>query len=252
MAPQRPTRRNPFTGYRASRISRRAALRGAGIGAAGLAGAVLIGCSDSDEGASTPAAGAGGGSGGGETAATPTSAPEEMVSGGSLIHGIGAEVLNNLDPSTGQSGGEHKYFWTMFDSLVDYNPSGVPDPAYSLAESWEIQSPTTIAFTLRQGVKFHNGEEFNAEVVKWNVERIQDPATKSAAAGQMAPIATVEVVDDSHVTFELERPKWRAADAPRGSRWAAVATGCDRGGGRPVRSGTDRNRRLPIQGMGAR
>ena len=126
--------------------------------------------------------------------------------GGRLIHGLGAGALNNLDPSTGQSGGEHKHFWTMFDSLVDYNANGEPDPAYSLAESWEIESPTKITFTLRPGVKFHNGEEFNAEVVRWNVDHIQDPATKSAAAGQMAPIQNVEVVDDLHVNFELERP----------------------------------------------
>jgi len=210
MAQERPRRRSVFTGYRTTQISRRAALRGLAVGTAGLAGAVLIGCGDSDDGSPTATAtesgggGSGGGAGGGT--ATATEAPVAQRSGGSLVHGIGADVVNSLDPHRGQSGGEHKYFWTMFNSLVDYNANGEPDPAYSLAEAWEIESPTKINFTLRQGIKFHNGEDFNAEVVKWNVAHVQDPDTKSAAAGQMAPIVAVDAIDDYHVSIELDQP----------------------------------------------
>jgi peptide/nickel transport system substrate-binding protein len=166
---------------------------------------VLIGCGDSDDSTSTAEA-TSTAAGGVATGSATQASPSETRGGGRLIHGIGADVINSLDPHAGQSGGEHKYFWTMFDSLVDYNPGGEPDPAYSLAEAWEIESPTRISFTLRQGIKFHNGEDFNAETVKWNVERVQNPDTKSAAAGQMAPIQSVEVVDDYHVVFELDQP----------------------------------------------
>ena len=44
-----------------------------------------------------------------------------------------------------------------------------------LAESWEQLDDTTVQFKLRQGVTFHNGEPFNAETVKYNVERIWMP-----------------------------------------------------------------------------
>lgn len=205
MEPTPRRRREVFTGYGRRKISRRAALRGFAVGSAGLAAAALIGCGDDDDD-DDDGGPAGGGGGGGATATATGTAATPTRSGGSLVHGVGTQVLNSLDPHAGQSGGEHKFFWTMFDSLVDYNPSGAPDPAYSLAESWEIVSPTEITFTLREGVKFHNGEDFNAEVVKWNVERVQDPATKSAAAGQMAPIQTVSVIDDRHVSFTLDRP----------------------------------------------
>ena len=48
-----------------------------------------------------------------------------------------------------------------------------------LAESWDIPDPQTYVFHLRQGVKFHNGDELTAEDVKATVERILDEATGS-------------------------------------------------------------------------
>ncbi|MDA1003752.1 MAG: ABC transporter substrate-binding protein, partial [Chloroflexi bacterium] len=70
----------------------------------------------------------------------------------------------------------------------------------------QVIEPTKIAFTLRSGITFHNGEPFNAEAVAWNVAHVQAPETNSAAAGQMAPITSVEVVDDTHVNFVLDKP----------------------------------------------
>ena len=68
--------RNYWSRMMGSRISRRGALRGAGIGAAGLAGAALIGCGDDDDDDDDDDGGGGGGGGGGATAtAAPTTAP---------------------------------------------------------------------------------------------------------------------------------------------------------------------------------
>ena len=60
--------------YWSRRVNRRTALRGAALGATGLAGAVLIGCSDSDEDPTEAPGGGGGGGGGGQATAAPTTA----------------------------------------------------------------------------------------------------------------------------------------------------------------------------------
>jgi peptide/nickel transport system substrate-binding protein len=44
-----------------------------------------------------------------------------------------------------------------------------------LAESWEQIDPTTMRFKLRQGVTFHNGNPFNAEAVKYSLDKVLDP-----------------------------------------------------------------------------
>src|SRR5262249_39986399 len=52
-------------------------------------------------------------------------------------------------------------------------------PAPMLATGWKVVNDTTWEFTLKQGVKFHNGEPFNATSVKATMDYIKDPANKS-------------------------------------------------------------------------
>jgi peptide/nickel transport system substrate-binding protein len=58
----------------------------------------------------------------------------------------------------------------MYDALVELDPKLQPRAA--LAESWEAVDETTWRFKLRQGVKFHNGEDFNADSVKYSLDRL--------------------------------------------------------------------------------
>src|SRR3989475_10760132 len=53
----------------------------------------------------------------------------------------------------------------MYDRLVDRDPKSYR-PSPMLATAWKVVNDTTWEFTLRQGVKFHNGEPFNAQSVK--------------------------------------------------------------------------------------
>jgi peptide/nickel transport system substrate-binding protein len=64
----------------------------------------------------------------------------------------------------------------MYDTLLfrDANLKLIP----WLAESWRMVNPTTWEFKLRKGAKFHNGEDVDAEAVKYSLERIIDPNTK--------------------------------------------------------------------------
>lgn len=84
-------------------------------------------------------------------------------------------------------GGDTYYFRQMFDQLVDADQAGAPDASSSLATAWEIsENPHAITFTLREGVKFHDGTPFNAEAVKKNIERVLDPASKATPRSAFA------------------------------------------------------------------
>jgi ABC-type transport system substrate-binding protein len=93
----------------------------------------------------------------------------------------------------------------LFNSLVtiDAELNYVPD----LAESWEIlEDGKVYVFHLRQGVKFHDGTDFDAEAVRWNYQRMMDPAEKALDAPSYSLVEGVEVVDAHTVKFTLTYP----------------------------------------------
>jgi peptide/nickel transport system substrate-binding protein len=75
-----------------------------------------------------------------------------------------------------------------------------------LAESHRLVNDTTWQFKLRRGVKFHDGEDFNAEAVKFSIERILNPDQKSPSRGLIALIDRVEVVDPYTVNIITKKP----------------------------------------------
>src|SRR3981081_917643 len=64
----------------------------------------------------------------------------------------------------------------IFDKLIQRTAKG--DLAPPLARSWKWMSDTILEFTLRRGVRFHNGDELTADDVKYSFERALDPAKK--------------------------------------------------------------------------
>lgn len=77
-----------------------------------------------------------------------------------------------------------------------------------LATGWEVSDDDlSWTFTLRDDVTFQDGTPFNAEAVKFNIERIKAPETASAlAADILGPITAVEVVDEFTVRFDYDAP----------------------------------------------
>lgn len=75
-----------------------------------------------------------------------------------------------------------------------------------LAESYERIDDTTWEFKLRQGVKFHNGEDFNAEAVKFSLERSLNPEQKSPQRNFVAVIDEIQIVDDYTVRIITDGP----------------------------------------------
>ena len=109
-----------------------------------------------------------------------------------------------LDPHVGTAGSDHNYIKQMFDTLVEIDPAGNPIP--SLAVRWENKGLKVWTFYLRKGVKFHDGTPFNAQAVKFNIERLQDPATKSRVRGIAMSITKMRVINDLTIELTLKAP----------------------------------------------
>ncbi|MFN8522298.1 MAG: ABC transporter substrate-binding protein [Chloroflexota bacterium] len=99
--------------------------------------------------------------------------------------------------------------YLIYDPLFFYerNDKGEWEIRPGLIEKWEM-TPTSGNFQLRQGVKFHDGSDWNADVLKWNFERwINDP--KSIAKGVIDGVDLknpVTVVDPYTVKVNLSTP----------------------------------------------
>ena len=92
----------------------------------------------------------------------------------------------------------------IFDTLVlrDKEMKLVP----GLAVSWKALDDVTWQFKLREGVKFHNGEPFNAQAVKFTIDRVLDPKAKAPTISYIRTIDHVTVVDDYTVNVVTKKP----------------------------------------------
>jgi len=134
-----------------------------------------------------------GGSSGGESAGGPKK-------GGEITIAYGIDV-SNFDPIKGSNGADHALLWPVYETLVKFTPDLQPIPG--LAESWEFENDVTLVLHLRQGVVFHDGTPFNAEAVKFNIERTNG---EGSLVSELKSVQSVEVVDDYTVKLHLARP----------------------------------------------
>lgn len=91
----------------------------------------------------------------------------------------------------------------IFDTLVTRDNNNNLQP--SLATDWKTVNDTTWQFKLRKGVKFQDGEDFNAAAVKYSIERLLDPKTKSPIV-ELSDVKEVDVVDDYTVNIVTKTP----------------------------------------------
>ena len=110
----------------------------------------------------------------------------------------------NLDPTMNLASIRAAVGVSLFDSLVGREADNRFAP--QLAESWKLLDDTTWQFALRRGVVFHDGEPFNAEAVRFTIQRVLDPNQKSPNRANVAEIARVDVVDDATINIVTSRP----------------------------------------------
>lgn len=163
-------------------------------------------------GAAAGSAALGGLAGHGPLAVRSASARQDGTS--TIIFGVGTDV-DELDPRTVDTQEGYIACANVYDCLVLYD-LGATTIRPGLAESWEISEDGLVyTFTLRQGVKFHDGEEFNADaVVAWynsideGAEGSQYDATRMVYMADFITdwIDTVEAVDEYTVRLTLPAP----------------------------------------------
>lgn len=108
----------------------------------------------------------------------------------------------SMDPSMGFST-EVFIFANIYETLVRYNPPGSKERfSPQLATAWESSNEgKTWTFHLRQGVKFHDGTPFNAQAVKFTVERTKK--LNGTVAYFWNVVKDIKITDDYTVVFEL-------------------------------------------------
>src|SRR5215813_4534920 len=124
--------------------------------------------------------------------------------GGTLRVAYGNEI-SNFDFHTAPG---YELVWAVLNmncGLLSITPDGrfVPDAA----ESWQV-SPDGLLYTfkLKKNVLLHDGTRLDASVVKFNVDRIMDPNTRSSMRTFYEPVHSVEVLDPSTVQIRLKYP----------------------------------------------
>lgn len=141
-----------------------------------------------------------------ESVATQPPAPAPTAAPMEIRVGVAADPVS-MDPrvSIAQSG--FAMLRHAFEPLVfrASDMSLVP----VLAESWSRPDPLTWQFNLRKGVKFHNGEDFDAEAVKYTIESYMNPDNawvNTQFAGYISVIEGVEVKDPHTVLLHTSKP----------------------------------------------
>jgi peptide/nickel transport system substrate-binding protein len=129
---------------------------------------------------------------------------EEGDGGGSLIIAVGSDATQ-LDPHMGTDiPSANVYHNKIFETLVIQDENMEFQPG--LATEWERTDDLTWEFTLREDVEFHDGELFNAEAVKANLERVTDEDFASPRADLFNMINDIEIIDDYQIKFTTEYP----------------------------------------------
>lgn len=163
--------------------------------------------------------------------------PEELV----LAWGTFPSTDWGLDPQRHVNTIAENWLRHMYEPLIQYDRD-LETISPVLAEDWERIDELTVEFHLREDVVFHNGEELDAEAVRFSILRPLSDQTPGDARSTYATINDVEVVDDYTVQIitgepdpallsrltgfhtTIIAPEWAGAD-PEAPQTEAAGTG---------------------------
>ena len=112
--------------------------------------------------------------------------------------------ISKFDPHFSTSSNDIRVSFNIFDNLISRRPDGKLHPG--LATEWKSQGPTTWAFKLRQGVKWHNGDPFSSADAKFSLERTWDPNVKTRVSTVFTTIDRIEAPDAATLVIHTKKP----------------------------------------------
>lgn len=139
----------------------------------------------------------------GDDEATGTEETTEGSEGGDLVIAQLSDAVS-LDPHGSNDTPSSNVAYNIYESLLVTDENMELQPG--LATDWEAVDDLTWQFTLREDVTFHDGSDFNADVVKANFDRILDDEIASPRAFLYEMVEEINVVDDYTIEFVTEYP----------------------------------------------
>lgn len=121
---------------------------------------------------------------------------------GTLVYGA-ANIVTRFDPHKSSNGYDQNWLAPVYERLMWQTPDVELRPG--LATKWRFIDDKTFEVTLRKGVKFHDGEPFNAEVVAANIDRAKN-VEGSGVHAYLESVDEVKAIDDYTAHFILNRP----------------------------------------------
>jgi peptide/nickel transport system substrate-binding protein len=124
----------------------------------------------------------------------------------------GYRPLESLNPWT-VAGGNNTFYFTggVYEALLNYDYRPWQDwrerkLVPSLAERWEQPDPSTYTLHIRQNVRWHDGQPFTADDVKWAIEFISDPANKLKTSTFFRNMDSLSLLDTSTIQLKTKAP----------------------------------------------
>lgn len=110
-----------------------------------------------------------------------------------------------LDAHRNQMFIDYQNYLLMYNALTDVGQLPQVNIYPDVAKSWEISKDgREYIFPLREGVKFHHGKELDSGDVKYSMERVMNPATRSPRRFGFRMIDSVNIIDKYHVKIRLK------------------------------------------------
>ncbi len=134
-------------------------------------------------------------------------APAALSQGQEVVRIAQSLAHSSLNPAEATGLADASVIRSMFEGLVGFDAELEIVP--ELATEWEVNDDATVyTFTLREGVTFHDGSEFDAQAVKEYYEWVLDESNPAPARGRstLEDIETIEVLGPYEVRFELSQP----------------------------------------------
>ena len=132
--------------------------------------------------------------------------PEDRAAANAITVGIAQDLDDSLDPHKTVKAGTREVMFNVFEGLMKPTPDGELTPA--IAENYTVsEDHKTYTFTLREGVKFHNGDTVTAEDVVYSINRCAAATeTGIVQVEAFSVIEAVEAVDERTVAITISEP----------------------------------------------